>query len=246
MAALFRFHGELADLLTVPCRRGEVSFSVKRRASVKDVFESMGVPHTEVHRILVQGRETGFGHLVAEGDPVDLYPGEPPVDPVADSPLRPGLSSVRFLVDENVGRLAMLLRLIGHDAAYDRTWDDKTIADQAWEQGRIVLSRDRALLKRSRVVHGRLVRAVLPRDQLVEVVRFYGLVRRNGDFPRCLRCNAELEPVAKERILHRLLPKTRKYYHEFSRCPQCGRIYWAGSHHAEMARFVEGLAIPAK
>ncbi len=140
-----------------------------------------------------------------------------------------------------MAKLAMLLRLIGHDAAHDRAWDDPLIAETAQAQGRLVLTRDTALLKRGKITHGRLIRAAHPRDQLLEVMALYGLSPRGAAFTRCLRCNALLAPVDKAEVLHRLLPKTRKYYDSFHLCPGCGRVYWPGSHHAFLSSFVAGL-----
>jgi hypothetical protein len=88
-------------------------------------------------------------------------------------------------------------------------------------------------LKRKQIEFGRLVRSEDPDRQLKEVVDFFG-IRPGPFFTRCLRCNTRLVPVEKSRIEHRLLPKTRKYFHEFFLCPGCGRIYWSGSHMDKM------------
>ena len=52
-------------------------------------------------------------------------------------------------------------------------------------------------------------------------------------------CNSLLQPVEKAAIIHRLRPKTRQYYNEFRRCPDCDRIYWPGSHFQRMEQFIE-------
>ena len=153
------------------------------------------------------------------------------------------LAGVRFVVDANVGGLAPLLRTLGLDTAYGRDWDDAYIAGVAREQGRIVLTRDRGLLKRGEVVHGRLVRAREPLGQLAEVLALYGLRGPFKAFGRCLRCNDVLRPVPKAEVLDRLEPLTRKHYDEFCLCPGCGRVYWRGSHHAAMARRLRAAGV---
>ena len=237
--AVFRFGPELGELLTRPMSDGLVTYRVDRRASIKDVIESLGVPHTEIHFLASGGEERGFGWLLPAGVEVEVRGAVPGrvVDPTRPTGLRPDpLPWLRFAVDENVGRLAGLLRMAGFDTAYDRTLDDARLAELAVSQGRVLLSRDRALLKRSAVAHGRLVRAFDPWDQLAEVARVYGLGHRLALFTRCIRCNGELSEVDKAVVLDQLEPKTRRYYERFSRCRDCGRVYWKGSHYGHMLR----------
>ncbi len=221
-----------------------VRYPVRRRASIKDVVEALGVPHTEIYGVRVEGREAHWDHLLAPGASVMLLPAEPPVDPTRPTSLRPhALPRLRFVVDENVAGLALLLRALGFDAAYDRTWDDEAVADLASRERRFVLSRDRGLLKRGAVQWGRLVRSQDPDGQLAEVVALLGITEAPAPFLRCLRCNALTEPVDKELILHRLEPKTRKYFNEFRLCRECNRIYWRGSHHGHLLYRLEAAGV---
>jgi hypothetical protein len=223
------FHGELAPLLRRTCRSEAVRYPVARRTSLKDALESLGPPHTEIHDLRCDGEPARFEDLLAPGRRIDVRPAAGPVDVRAEQPLRPAFSRIAFLVDENVAKLAGLLRLAGLDAAFDPGLDDADLARKAFEEERILLSRDTALLKRSLVVHGRLIRSAGPWDQLAEVLRMY-TVGPLVPLSRCPRCNEPLEPVAKEAILHRLLPKTKRYYNDFHVCPGCDSIYWRGSH----------------
>lgn len=214
---------------------GRVDYPAERAASLKDAIEALGVPHTEVGRITVDGAEADFGYQLAPGLDIRVFGVPSPVDVTRSDPLRPvPLSRVAFVVDANVGKLAPLLRMLGLDTAYEAGWDDGHIARLARDEGRIVLTRDRALLKRGSVTHGRLVRAQAPRAQLLEVLAHFGLRGPFDTFSRCLRCNDGLRPVPKAEILHRLEPLTKRHFHEFSICPACKRIYWRGSHHGAM------------
>ncbi|MFW5838275.1 MAG: Mut7-C RNAse domain-containing protein, partial [Desulfovibrionaceae bacterium] len=204
-------------------------YPVTRRASLKDAVESLGPPHTEVHGLACDKKPASFGDLLEPGSCIDVYPAAPPVDVTRPQPLRPAFDRVAFLVDQNVAKLAGLLRLLGLDAVHDPGFSDQDLARLALEDKRILLSRDTALLKRSSVVHGRLIRAADPWDQLREVLDFYA-VGPLAPLSRCPCCNQKLQPVAKKDIVHRLLPKTRTYYHAFHICPACERIYWPGSH----------------
>lgn len=239
--ACLALEGELASLVRRP-DPGPYRIDPSRRASVKDVLESLGVPHTEVYGLRADGREVDFGHIPVAGEDLRAFPATRPVDVSWGGPLRPGLAVLRFVVDENVAKLATLLRILGFDAFYERGLDDAGLARLASREGRVLLSRDRALLKRREVAWGRLVRAVEPLDQLGEVLALFGAVAP-APFSRCLRCNAELAPVDKAAVLHLLEPKTRRYYEVFSRCPACGRIYWAGSHQEHMRGVLAGLGL---
>ncbi len=234
--AILRFHGSLRELLKPRFRaHGQVHFAAKRRASVKDVIESQGPPHTEIGRIVSDQGEQNFDLLLAGGETLDILPVEPPMDVRRACALRPvPLPEVRFVVDVNAGKLATLLRLLGFDTAYGNALEDAEVAALAADEQRIVLSKDRGLLKRKAISHGRLIRNEDPELQLAETLHFFGLHPPYAPFSRCLRCNTPLHPVAKEKIIHRLLPLTKKYFNEFHICPDCRRIYWPGSHHDQM------------
>jgi len=231
-----RFAGELRQLLTTAHQAGAVRVPY-RGASIKDVIEACGVPHPEVGAIVAAGREVDFGHRPAAGEMIEVLPIIPPLDVTKPSQLRPEpLAGPYFVVDINVAKLGRWLRMLGFDALIPANHDDAFLAATA-AAGRILLTRDRRLLKRRQVVFGRLVRHGDPTAQLREVISFYGLGGQERPFTRCLRCNAKLEPVAKEEILPRLEPLTRKYYSRFKHCPSCDQVYWAGSHRQKM----EGL-----
>ncbi|MHB1349516.1 MAG: Mut7-C RNAse domain-containing protein [Desulfobulbaceae bacterium] len=236
MAAIFRFHDDLPSLLRGRWRgKNPVVQEVTRSASIKDVLESFGLPHTEIGEILYDGRPVDFTRPVTDGLNVEVHPVRPPWDVLSAGLLRPApLPAIRFLADANVGRLARYLRLAGFDTLYDWRWDDDRIVAEIVRENRIVLSRDLGLLKRKQIEFGRCVRAVKPVEQLREIIGLLGLRGELRPFTRCLECNTVLQPVARQEIEHRLEPLTRKYYNDFSRCPGCERIYWPGSHREKM------------
>ena len=97
---------------------------------------------------------------------------------------------------------------------------------------------DRGLLKRRTVTHGYCVRETDRRRQIIEVLRRFDLFDSVAPFGRCMRCNGRLQAVPKAEILHRLLPKTRRYYHDFWMCRACDQIFWQGSHYQHMHGFL--------
>ena len=240
--AYFRFYAELNDFL--PLARRQVGFvhSFEGRVSIKDTIESFGVPHTEVDLILVNGESVDFSYLVQEGDRVSVYPIFESIDITPLVRVRPRpLREPRFVLDTHLGRLMAYLRMLGFDTLYQNDYADKELAQISKREGRILLTRDRGLLKRSIVTHGYCVRETDPRRQLVEVLRHLNLFGAIAPFRRCIRCNALLQPVSKQAVIDRLPPKTRQYYDEFRICQGCDQIYWKGSHYQRMQQFVERI-----
>ena len=242
-----RFYEELNDFLAPALRKVAIPHAFDRRASVKDVIESFGVPHTEVDIILVNGHSVDFSYLVRDGDRISVYPVFESLDISPLLRLRPApLRSPAFVLDSNLGRLARYLRLLGFDCLYQNDYDDKTVANIADQQRRIVLTRDRALLQRKIITRGYFVREVRPRLQVQEVLARFDLYRRVEPFSRCVRCNGNLQTVDKQTIEDQLEPKTRQYFENFRICTACGQIYWQGSHHARSLRLIEALTkLPA-
>jgi uncharacterized protein with PIN domain len=237
--AQFRFYAELNDFL--PSTQSQVPFrhTFEGRVSIKDMVESLGVPHTEVDLILVGGQPVDFDYLVRDGDRVSVYPVFESLDVSSLTRLRSDpLREPRFVLDTHLGKLAHYLRLLGFDTWYDNGYEDDELARISSQEGRVLLTRDRGLLKRSVVTHGYCVRGTNPRRQLVEVLRRFDLFEVVQPFRRCIRCNGLLEPVSKEAVLDRLPPKTRDYYDEFRRCQACDQVYWKGSHFQRMQQFV--------
>jgi uncharacterized protein with PIN domain len=247
--ASFRFYQELNDFLQPDRRQREFTCRLARAATTKHMIEAMGVPHTEVELILVNGESSGFDRLLQDGDRVSVYPRFEAMDitpllKVREYPLR----NPRFIADAHLGGLARMLRMLGFDTLYDNHFDDDEIVVHAEREGRIVLSRDRELLKRRSVTHGCYLHTQKAEQQLREIVQRLDLARSAKPFTLCLHCNAPLRPVDKASVLDRLPPRVRQYYERFSTCDVCGRIYWEGSHWRNMRRLLEGLlpdGIPA-
>ncbi len=240
--AFLRFYAGLNDFLP-PERRGQTTaFSFQVSGSVKDMIEALGVPHTEVDVILVNGESMDFSFQVRDGDQISVYPSFESLDSPFLKHLKPQPpSEKRFILDAHLGRLAAYLRMLGFDALYSNAFRDEEVAQISAREARILLTRDQGLLKRSIVTYGYWVRTTLPREQVVEVVNYFELTPVMNPFRRCVHCNSLLQPVSKELILHRLLPETRQYHHEFYICPACDRIYWKGSHYRRMMYFIEKI-----
>jgi uncharacterized protein with PIN domain len=234
----FRFYGHLNDFLPWQWRHCRFAHALRGPASVKDVIEALGVPHPEVDVIVVNGQAADFAYRMRDGDEVAVYPAFHSVDVtglrrVGTDPPRP----VRFVLDIHLRKLAALLRLGGFDALL--LTDDAEVAEASAAEGRVALTRDVGLLKRSIIQHGCWIRQTNPELQFVEVLQRFDLADRMDPFVRCMECNTLLVPVDVDAVAERLPPGTRECFSQFHRCPGCDRVYWQGSHYERLVRLLE-------
>lgn len=241
-AVNIRFYATLNRFLPAAQRGVSVRYRLNGPTSVKHAVEALGIPHTEVALILVDGEAVTFDHLLDSGEMISVFPPFTTLDVSQLTRLRPPLTRpLRFVLDVHLGQLATYLRLLGYDTLYRNDYEDEELADISAREGRILLTRDRRLLMRGQIVYGYCLHSRDPGEQLQAVLRRYHLFDELAPGRRCLRCNGELVPVAKEVILDRLEPKTKKYFDEFQICTSCDQIYWKGSHYSHMQRFVDQL-----
>ncbi|MEX6503706.1 Mut7-C RNAse domain-containing protein [Pseudomonas zhanjiangensis] len=243
--ATFRFYQELNDFLPTERRQRAFSCECAQAATTKHMIEALGVPHTEVELLLVNGESVGFDRLLAEDDRVAVYPKFESLDissllKVRERPLR----TLRFIADAHLGGLARLLRMCGFDTLYAKTLDDQEIAAIAAQQGRIVLTRDRELLKRRVIDHGCYVRALKSEQQLRELFQRLDLAGSARPFSLCLHCNVPLQPVELEEARERLPSRIGCSYQQFMRCERCDRLFWQGSHWRNMHAVLKPLLDP--
>ncbi|MBM3121639.1 MAG: twitching motility protein PilT, partial [Chloroflexi bacterium] len=210
--------------------------------AVKDMIEATGVPHTEVDLLLVNGESRGFDYRLQDGDRVSVYPAFEALDIAAATRVRPvPLREPRFLLDVHLGRLARLLRLLGFDAAYAPGAEDDHLAASAASERRILLTRDRQLLKRRLVTHAYCLRSQVPLEQAVEVLQRFDLTSRAAPLTRCLRCNGRLQAIGLESVKDRLPHGVRTRVTRLAECLGCRRLYWDGTHYPRLQRMADDM-----
>ena len=238
--ATFRFYEELNDFLPGPRRKIAFTSGCAENATVKQAIEALGIPHTEVEVILVNGESVDFTHRVRDGDRISVYPVFESLDVKPVLRLREAvLRDPRFVADAHLGRLARYLRMLGFDTLYENAVADCELVRLSRAERRVLLTRDRELLMHRELTHGVFVRGDRPRDQLHHVVERLHLQSSCIPFSRCMDCNATLEEVDRSAVIGSLPSSIAEAHNRFRRCSGCRRIYWQGSHYKRMRTLVD-------
>jgi len=241
LQASFRFNDELNDFLTAKQGAEPFLYSFEGRPAVKDAIEAIGIPHTEVAVITVNSQAVDFMHGLEDGDDLTVYPHSayPLVDERFIQPFLPK-GNPRFVLDVHLGKLAGFMRTAGFDTLHSsEDLGDERLAEIADTQGRVLLTRDVGLLKRSRIRFGYWLRQTQSREQFREVIRHYHLACKMRPFSRCTHCNGVVESVDKAAVVEQL-PKgiaDDPTLVKFVKCTDCGHVYWQGSHYTRMQQF---------
>lgn len=241
-SATFQFHDSLNDLLSPIQRNIPIVYQFDDVPSIKHAIETIGVPHTEVDVILVNDKPVDFFYSLSNDDRVEVYDISARDNfPSTWTLTPPHIVPEKFILDVHLGKLAKALRLFGFDTLYENNYDDHKIVQLSQEENRIVLTRDRNLLKHKAVTTGYWIRSQFAEEQLMEVINRFDLKSKFQFFKRCVECNGIIISVTKASVLDRLLPKTILYYNDFFQCTNCKRVYWRGSHYEYMQEFIEKI-----
>ncbi|WP_067840734.1 Mut7-C RNAse domain-containing protein [Nocardia lijiangensis] len=222
------FASELAPFVAAGLRGGASRVRVDGVSSVGHVVESLGVPLTEVGALVVNAETVGPAYVPVDGDSLVVRAVTRP---------QPMPEPMRFLLDIHLGTLARRLRLLGVDAAYENPdIGDAALAARSAAERRILLSRDRGLLRRREIYAGAYVYSHQPAEQLDDVLSRFtpGL----APWTRCTTCNGLLREADKTAMRGRLPDQTEQTYDTFAQCVDCGQTYWKGAHHARLDAIV--------
>lgn len=239
VTVIIHFRESLAGLVRIKrsrravVRRAEpggtaVAVLAPQTAALKDIVESLGVPHCEIGS--VTGDLSDLDDRADTDAAVTLFPAGPR-----------DLADPRFLCDGHLGRLARLLRLLGFDTMWDPAWGEAGIARRGVKEDRTVLSGSRSLLKRRELVQAMLVGPDDPVLQARQVAARFRLAPRVRLFGRCSVCNGEIRPVAKEAVRDRIPPKTAAWLDAYYLCEGCGKLYWEGTHKRPLQDLLGGI-----
>lgn len=148
---------------------------------------------------------------------------------------------MKFIVDNNVGRVVGPLRALGYDTLFINPVEDGLMVEIARQEGRTILTKDTGIFKRRLISSGEVPALYLVgddwRQQLAQVVRELGL-NSEPSFTRCMACNTPLDEATREQAEPHVPPYVFRTQDSFLHCPGCGRYYWKGTH---WHRIREGL-----
>jgi len=238
----FRFYAELNDFLPVANKQRAFEYMYAGPLKLQEAILSIGVPLSEIDLILVNNESVNLNYALKGGETISVYPVFESLDISSLTALRPQpLRTTRFILDAHLGKLARYLRMVGFDTLYKNDFEDAVIVQLSLDEKRIILTRDKALLRSPKIKHGYYVRSIHPKPQLMEVIRKFDLTSQLRPFSRCITCNHLIEKVSKTGIINRVPNDTFQQFHDFFVCKNCDKIYWEGSHYEHMQRFIHSL-----
>ncbi|MFC1951756.1 Mut7-C RNAse domain-containing protein [Chloroflexota bacterium] len=150
------------------------------------------------------------------------------------------MGNLKFMVDNNVGKLAKWLRIMGYDTLFFSGSDDASMVSTALNEGRVILTRDTQIMKRRVVTSGQLKAVLIKSDdpelQMHQVINDLNLDCQFRPFAICLECNQPLLGRSKQQVEGRVSPYVFQTQSQYVECPACHRIYWRGTHWQAMTR----------
>ena len=238
----FRFYEELNDFLPKHRRKTTFEAEFRGKRSIKDMIEAIGVPHTEIDLILVNGKSVDFNYILQNGDRASVYPVFESLNITDVTLLRKiPLRRHKFIADINLGDIVKYMRVLGFDLYYDSLLSTREIIEISKRENRVILTKSRKLLKFKDVTHGIFIRPGTTTEQIRRIIDYLDIKDNIKPFSRCLRCNTLLKSVLKEKILDRIPPKTKEFYNEYIQCQFCDKIYWKGTHYINMKKVVRQI-----
>lgn len=240
--AQFRFYAELNDFLPIAKRQHAFDYLYAGPLKLQEAILSIGVPLSEIDLILVNSESVELDYSLKGGETISVYPVFESLDISSLTTLRPQpLRVTRFILDAHLGKLARYLRMVGFDTLYKNDFEDAVIVQRSQDEKRIILTRDKALLRSPKIRHGYYVRSIHPKPQLLEVIKKFDLTSQLRPFSRCITCNHLIEKVSKTGIIDRVPKDTFQQFQDFYVCKNCDKIYWEGSHYEHMQTFIRSL-----
>jgi len=149
---------------------------------------------------------------------------------------------MKFVVDQNLGKLARELRMLGYDTLYYRGEETYPLIQLARKEGRMILTRNTKLLPRR--PEDKVLR-ILDDDPLRQLKQLIeeGCLSPDGEehFTRCLLCNNLLDEIPREEVQGKVPDHIFHHQRRFFQCPECLRVYWKGSHLENMQKRIDDL-----
>jgi uncharacterized protein with PIN domain len=238
----FRVYAGLNDFVPVALKQRTFILAFKTPITIGEVIESIGIPLSEVKLILINSEPADFSARLMEHDFISIYPTFENIDISPVSEVKADTEKFPcFILDSHLGKLAKYLRMLGFDTLYQNDYDDRQIIEIARKEERIILTRDKLLLKSKEVLQGYFVRSFEKHEQLREIVQKFNLTGNFRSFTRCMTCNTELIKKEKSEIADKIDAETAQIFTDFFYCKNCDKVFWKGSHFERMEKLILNL-----
>lgn len=146
----------------------------------------------------------------------------------------------KFMVSENLNKLAQYLRFLGYDTTLYRAVSFHRIVNLCQKERRIYLTRSKKEAKSAHKFNRRLIKNIHVVEQLKEIIDLVGF-HQNFIFTRCSRCNWLLGDIDKERIKELVPQHIYESHKQYKYCKKCGKIFWQGTHYEKLKRELENI-----
>ena len=141
---------------------------------------------------------------------------------------------MKFVVDCMLGKLAKWLKILGFDAVFFSKIEDDDLLEIAMKEDRILLTRDTGLIEKSKEVISLFIESENWRTQVEQVLDFFDLWKDVKPNSRCIECNVCTKDLPREKAKNLVTPFVFENADRFALCPDCGRVFWRGTHLKDM------------
>lgn len=216
---------------SIPKNSTHIDMEFIFQRSVKDQIQSLGIPHTEIGKILVNSQQVDLHYIGKDKDKIEVFT-------VSDIPSPE--EAPRFVCDVHLRKLSRRLRFLGFDTLFDSALDDPELAKISFDENRVMLTHDRGLLMRNTIKLGIFIQNPNPDLQVKEVLHRLNISKFISPFSRCIACNGKLKPASipseffNIKLAPQIPPRVREWCKEYHYCTSCEKIYWKGSHYLKL------------
>ena len=148
---------------------------------------------------------------------------------------------MRFIVDCMLGKLAKWLKILGFDALFFSKIEDDELLTIARKEGRILLTKDTGLIQQAKDVETLFLESEEWQDQVQQVLEHFNLREKVNPHTRCIDCNVVLKNLPKKNAKNLVSAFVFDKADSFALCPNCGRVFWRGTHFKDMEAKIQEI-----
>jgi uncharacterized protein len=150
-------------------------------------------------------------------------------------------SPIKLVVDCMLGKLAKWLRILGFDTLFFSKAEDDDLIEIARRENRVLLTRDTGIVEKAKKIKVVFIQSENWKSQVKQVLDELNLREQIKAYSRCIECNVPLKSISRKQAKNLVAPFVFERSPSFSLCPQCGRVFWPGTHHSDMNFKIEDI-----